>query len=124
MDDKVVFTGFRQDVNRLLSALDVFVLPSYTEGCPTALLEAMASGKAIIASNIPSVKDIVRDGKEAILVNPYDAEELKQAILRLYTSSSLRTELGHRAEKRAEAYSIYEICRRILKLYEDLIHDV
>jgi len=122
IDNKVVFTGFRYDVNRLLSALDVFVLPSYTEGCPTALLEAMASGKAIISSNIPSIEEIVRHGKEAILVNPYDAEELKQAILLLCNSSDIRAELGHNAEKRAEFYNIYEVCGQILKLYKELIH--
>lgn len=121
IDDKVVFTGFRYDVNRLLSALDVFVLPSYTEGCPTALLEAMASGKAIISSNIPSIKEIVKDGKEAILVNPYDTKELKQAILLLYYDSELRAELGHNAEKRAGIYNIYEVCGQILNLYEELV---
>jgi len=122
IDDRVVFTGFRDDVNQLLSALDVFVLPSYTEGCPTALLEAMASGKAIISSNIPSIKEIVRHGKEAILVDPYDAKELKQAILLLYSNSNLRAELGHNAEKRAGVYNIQEVCGQVLKLYKELIH--
>jgi glycosyltransferase involved in cell wall biosynthesis len=122
INDKVVFTGFRKDVNRLLSALDVFVLPSYTEGCPTALLEAMASGKAIISSNIPSIREIVRHSKEAILVNPYDAEELKQAILLLYNNSSLRAELGHNAAKRVTAYNIDEVCGQVQELYKELIH--
>jgi len=122
INDRVVFTGFRDDVNRMLSALDVFVLPSYTEGCPTALLEAMASGKAIISSNIQSIKEIVRHGKEAILVDPYDAEELKQAILLLYNNSNLRAELGHNAEKRAGVYNIHEVCGQVLKLYKELIH--
>jgi len=122
IDDKVVFTGFRHDVNRLFSALDVFVLPSYTEGCPTALLEAMASGKAIIASNIPSIREIVEHGKEAILVNPYDAEGWKQAVLLLYNRSDLRADLGNNAEKRAEVYNNHEVNAQILKLYEEQIH--
>jgi len=122
INDRVVFTGFREDVNRLLSALDVFVLPSYTEGCPTALLEAMASGKAIISSNIPSIREIVRHNKEAILVDPYNAEELKQAILLLYNNSNLRAELGHNAEKRARAYNINEVCGQVQELYKELIH--
>ena len=121
INDKVIFTGIRYDVNRLLSALDIFILPSYTEGCPTSLLEAMASGKAIIASNIPSIREIMRHGKEAVLVNPHNVEELKQAILLLYNNPNLRANLGRRARERAKLYDVNKIYGQILNVYEELV---
>ena len=122
INDKIIFTGIRYDINRLLSAFDIFILPSYTEGCPTAMLEAMASGKAIIASDIPSIREIVRNGKEAILVNPYDAEELKRATLLLYNNPSLRIKLSRKARERAELYDVDRVYGQILNVYENLIY--
>ena len=109
--------------NKLYQGKHVLLHPMYNDACPTVTIEAMASGKAIIASNIPNIKVIVKHGKEAILVNPYDAEELKQAILLLYNNSDLRAELGRNAEMRAEVYNIYDVCGQVLELYGELIHD-
>jgi len=121
MDHKIILTGIRYDVNQLLSALDIFTLPSYTEGCPASLIEAMASGKAIVAGDIPSIREIVRHGKEAILVNPYNVEALTQAILLLHSDSDLRAKLGCRAKKRARLYDADRVYSETLNLYEELI---
>lgn len=121
IDGKVIFTGVRYDIDRLLSAIDVFLLPSYEEGCSTALLEAMASGKAIVSSNIPGVWDIVKNGEEAILVDPNSASELKEAILLLYDRSDLRVKLGNKAKEKAEFYDVEESWKRVLTIYEELI---
>jgi glycosyltransferase involved in cell wall biosynthesis len=117
-DNYVVFTGFRYDVPRLLNAFDVFVLPSKTEGSPIALLEAMASGKAIIASNIPAICEVVRNGKEAILFAPNDVERLKEALLKLHDDSSLRRMLGANAKKKAKQYDVNIILQKVLKVLE------
>ena len=121
IDDKVIFTGIRYDIDRLLSAIDIFLLPSYEEGCPTALLEAMASGKAIVSSNIASVQDIVKHGEEALLVDPNSAKELKEAILLLYNRLDLRVKLGNKAKEKAKFYDVDEVCKRVLTIYEELI---
>jgi glycosyltransferase involved in cell wall biosynthesis len=118
---KIIFAGVQANVTRFLSALDIFAMPSYTEGCPTALLEAMSSGKAIVASNIMSIREIVRHGVEAILVNPYDIEDLKQAILLLYDNPALRTKLGHNARLRAELYDAEKVYSEIMEKYESLV---
>jgi glycosyltransferase involved in cell wall biosynthesis len=118
-NDKIIFTGVRQDVNRLLSALDIFVLPSYTEGCPTSMLEAMAAGKAIIASDIASIREIVKNG-EAILVNPNDVDGFKKAIVHLYRDANLRESLGREAKETSKIYEAGEIYSRILKTYKEL----
>lgn len=117
----VHFLGVRRDIPNLLQILDIFVLPSFTEGMPFSLVEAMAAGKAIIASDIPSIREIVKHGEEAVLVNPYDAEELKQAILLLCEDSNLRSNLGRKAKEKAKLYDVDKVCGQILKVYEQLI---
>ncbi len=114
------FKGFVNDVVNELSEIDVFVLPSLSEGCPLSLFEAMASGKAIIASNIPSIREIVRHHKEAILIDPHDADELSQAILLLCDDSGLRVELCRNARERVELYDVDKGYRQILEIYQEL----
>lgn len=116
------FTGFRTDVARLLSVMDIFVFPSRSEGSPIAVLEAMAAGKAIVASDIPAIREILRHGEEAVLVDPYNMVELKQAILLLYNDQNLRVKLGRKAKEKAKLYDADRIYRRILEVYEELIH--
>ncbi|MGD8505660.1 MAG: glycosyltransferase family 4 protein [Candidatus Bathyarchaeota archaeon] len=121
LDDVIIFAGIRHDIDRLLSAIDVFTLPSYTEGCPTSLLEAIASGKAVIASNIPSIREIVNHDEEALLVDPYNVEELEQAILSLYNDPELRAQMGRRAREKARIYDADSVYKRLLSLYEELV---
>jgi len=120
----IIFTGTVSENKKveLLNSFDIFLMPSLYEGCPIALLEAMASGKTIIASDIPSIREIVRHGEEAILVNPYDVEELEQAILLLYNDPDLRAKLGRNARERAKLYNVDRVYGLMLKVYEELIH--
>ncbi len=113
----VEFTGFRTDIKPILSTLDLFVLPSKIEGTPISLLEAMSFGKAIIASNIPAIREILNDEKEAILFDPKSSEQLKKAMLRFYDDSSLRKKFGENAKKKASKYNIDDVCRRIFQVY-------
>ena len=121
---EVNFTGAVAENKKieLLNGFDVFLMPSLYEGCPIALLEAMASGKAIISSNMPSIREIVRYNKEAILVDPSDVEALKRAILLLYNNPDLRAKLGRRAKERVKLYDADRVYGRILKVYEELVH--
>lgn len=121
LPSKVVVTGTRRDIEHLLTVMDVFVIPSYTEGLPLSLLEAMASSKSIIASNIPAIREIVRHSEEAILVNPHNVEELKQAILLLCNDPDLKAKLGRKASARAKVYDIDRVYGQILKVYEELV---
>ena len=78
LEDKVIFSGVRDDIGKILAGLDVFVLPSYTEGLSMSLLEAMACGRAVICSDIPYNHELVSHQREALLINPYNPEELKK----------------------------------------------
>jgi glycosyltransferase involved in cell wall biosynthesis len=122
LTDKIIFTGFQTCVNRYLSALDIFIMLSHTEGCPTALLEAMSCGKAIVASNIPSIREIVNDKKEAILVNHNDVKEIKQAILLLSNDEKLRRRLGRNATRKVRCYDANTVYSQIVDVYRKLIH--
>lgn len=80
LDDRVTFLGYRQDVQKLIAAADLVVLPSLYEGLPLAVLEAMAAAKPVVASRIPSIQEIVTEGIDGILFQPGDPGDLARAI--------------------------------------------
>jgi glycosyltransferase involved in cell wall biosynthesis len=95
----VVFAGLRRDVPRLLAALDVMVMPSRWEGLPMALLEAMACARAVVATRVGGIPDVVVDGEHGLLVSPQDPPALAQALARVIEAPALRQQLGHAARE-------------------------
>ena len=81
IENNVFFLGAipERKKKEMLAKFDIFLMPSLEEGCPIGLLEAMAAGKAIVASNISSIQEVVKHGEGALLVNPYNVEELVNA---------------------------------------------
>jgi len=100
LSDVTVFTGYRSDVNNCLAALDIFVLPSLAEYHSIALLEAMRAGKAIISTDVGGNTESVRNGEEALVIRPADANALSQALMHLLTNEELRGHLSRNARKR------------------------
>jgi glycosyltransferase involved in cell wall biosynthesis len=118
----VEFLGFRDDVADLLSAADVFVLPSMREGLSISLLEAMAAGKPIIATSIGSIREVTGDGACAVLVPPGDTEALVGALEKLITEPDFRHDLGERAQRRFErSYTLERATNAYLTQYADLL---
>jgi len=95
---KVSFQSFRQDVPDVLAAADIFVLPSLWEGLPIGLLEAMAMGKAVIASEVDGTKEIVQDKVNGLMV-PTEGliDHLEQALLTLSGDPGMRRQFGQKA---------------------------
>jgi glycosyltransferase involved in cell wall biosynthesis len=89
----VTFTGFRDDVPRLLNGLDIFVFPSYAEAYGLALLEAMAVKLPVVASDCDGVLDIVVDGKTGILVPARESQPLTLAVEELIQNGKKREQL-------------------------------
>lgn len=118
--NRVTFAGPRRDILLWLSAFDIFVLPSLTEGTPHALIEAMACGKAIVASDISSIREMVQDSRSALLFNPQDAHELNDKITRLYRDSALREGLGNNARSCAHDFDLEKVFPRVLALYDKM----
>lgn len=102
IQDSVHFLGFREDVRELLTASDVFVMPSLWEGQPLSLLEAMAAGLPVVATDIKGIRGTVRNEIEAILVAAGNPAELASALERVTSDPALRAKLGEAARKRAE----------------------
>jgi len=123
---RVHFLGGVEDVPAFLAEMDVVVLPTWDkwrrEGCPVALLEAMACGKACVATDIPGSRDIIEDGVSGLLVAPENAQALAGAIGRLMDDQELRDRMGKAARLRVETnFSIDKEVAAHEQLYEDLM---
>jgi glycosyltransferase involved in cell wall biosynthesis len=103
---KVHFPGNIADVPNFITQMDIIALPTLSrgEGCPVALLEAMACAKACIATDVPGSRDLIQDGVSGLLVPPEDSEALGRAIQNLAMDPDLRARLGAAARQRVEGY--------------------
>ncbi|MFT3756172.1 MAG: glycosyltransferase [Pseudoxanthomonas sp.] len=115
--DRVLFTGARKDVPRLLNAFDVFALPSRTEGLSIALLEACAAGLAIIATDVGGNGEIVRDGATGCLVPSNDGVALYAALDALLRSSAERRRLGDAARDWVAGHASVDAMRQNYDLF-------
>ena len=129
---RFVFAGPRRDIPRMLSCMDVFLFtPIWGESLPIVLLEAMAMGKAIVASNVCSNREIIAEGISGFLPAPaswasvvdnLDCDALAQAVVRFARSPSLREECGRNARRKAEqVYDIHVIVKQLEDLYRELL---
>ena len=122
ISENVVFSGHREDTNALLQALDIFALPSLSEGIPMALLEAMAASRAVVASRVGGVPEIVEDGSEGFLVEPMDVNGLTEKCLRLIQSPEMAQKMGQMARARVERdFSSENMAHQVALLYKELI---
>lgn len=99
LEDRVVFAGLTRDVAPFYALADVFVLPSLSEGSPNVLLEAMASGLPIVATDVGGVPEIAADEVNALLVPAEDAAAMGRSVLRLLNDSTLGSQLGRMARQ-------------------------
>lgn len=95
--------GYRDDIAALMAAADVFVLPSFFEGLPMSVIEAMLCGLPVVASDIRGVQEEVEQGRTGLLVPPGDVGALREAIGRLGGDPALRRRLGEAGRERAMA---------------------
>jgi len=102
VEEHVIFTGFRDDIKDILSAIDVLVVPSLLEGFPMITLEGMAMAKPVIATKIAGIEEQITDGKSGILIPPRDADAIAAAIIRLVTDKKLAQNLGLEARRKVE----------------------
>jgi glycosyltransferase involved in cell wall biosynthesis len=121
--DRVVFAGMRRDVPRLLSASDVFVLPTLTEALPTVLAEAMAAKLPIIASRVGGVPEMLTDGQNGCLVEPKDVEGLARACIDLLANPEKRTAMGAEGWKIVnQKFNIEKQVDQLEALYLEQLH--
>src|SRR5690606_2527053 len=121
-DEGVVETwGHREDMERVFAEAHVVCLPSYREGLPKALIEAAACGRAIVTTDVPGCREVIRDGVGGLLVPAQDADALAMALRRILDDAALRAEMGRRNRREAEAsFGIEGVVRETLAVYANL----
>jgi glycosyltransferase involved in cell wall biosynthesis len=121
LDKYVTFTGFRSDIPELLGLVDVFTLPSYREGLPRSILEAMAMQLPIVATDIRGCREAVVDGQTGLIVPPQNSEKLAEALGKLLADASMRESFGKTGRQRVEAeYDERFVFERLAACYEEL----
>jgi glycosyltransferase involved in cell wall biosynthesis len=120
---RFVFVGFVRDVPRLLSAFDLSVFPSRWEGTPLTVFEALAAGKAIVATDADGLLDVLTDGHDALIVPKRDGAALASRIVSLIDAPGERARLSANARVTGEQFDILAFVRRMERLYE-ILHRV
>lgn len=117
--DKAEFTGLRKDIPEILHSTDIFVLPSYSEGLSNALMEAMSSGCACIASQTGGNCYLIENGVSGFLFDPGDTQALSAHLKRLIEDPAKRISLGHKARERiVKNFSWEVIGKEYQRLFE------
>jgi len=120
IEDKVRFLGFRNDIPEICIASDIFVFPSYQEGLPVSVMEAMSAGLPIVASRIRGNTDLIQDGNGGFLHEPDDYLEFAKSIDKVIEDENLRTKMSVRNKEEVKKYDKQVVKDRMRALYENL----
>jgi glycosyltransferase involved in cell wall biosynthesis len=117
IEKNILFLGWKDNAAEIISLYDIFVLPSLNEGMGRVLVEAMALGKPIVASNIGGIPDLIFHGKNGFLVPPQKPRELAQYIQLLLEDENKRTKMGQEGKKLSQNFSVEQMVQKIEGLY-------
>ncbi len=124
MEAQVRFLGRRDDVPALLQAADMSVLPSFKEGFSNAVLEAMAAGLPVVATDVGGNAEAIEHGKSGWIVPPHNTGAFLNAVAELVDDPKERVRMGREARKRAERFSLDRMVLEVEDLYETLAREV
>ncbi|HLD29081.1 MAG TPA: glycosyltransferase, partial [bacterium] len=123
LSSRVIFRGSCTDIRPFLSLMDLFVLPSHSEGLPNSVLEAMCMKKAVLLSDIPAHREIASDKVSAFFFRPGNPADLAEKIIDLYRQPQTRSEIGDAARKRIlSAFSLPAMLEKYRKIYNKILH--
>lgn len=117
VSERVDFLGNRNDVPLILKSLDVFVSPSAYEGMSIAILEAMASGLPIVASDIEPNRELIENNVDGYLVDPFNPSAIAERISALIENPGTQTVFASKAKERSKKFSIENTVNKLDKLY-------
>lgn len=121
VEDIIFFLGFRKDIPKILSSLDLFVLSSHLEGMGSSILDAMASRLPVVATKVGGIPEVVINGETGLLVPPRNPSALARAILRLYSDKTLASRLGQKGyELVHRKFSAEAMAEKVVRLYEKI----
>lgn len=125
LDGHVRFVGWRTDLARVYAGSDVVALTSNNEGTPVSLIEALAAGRAVVATDVGGVRDVLENGRLGLLVPPGDADALAGALGRLLDDESLRASLGAAGMSSVPArFGSPRLVADMKQLYDELVSHV
>lgn len=122
LSENISLLGYRNDVPSVMAACDVFALPSYREGTPRVVTEAMASGLPVIATDIAGIPEQVQDGKNGILIQPGDINALTDGLDQLVSSESLRSKFSIAGQEQADRFSKEQMLSDLDSVYQDVLN--
>lgn len=122
-DPTVKILGARKDIPELLASSDIFFLPSYREGFPISIIEAMYYGLPVIASNVGGISEIIKDGINGFLIDPnnYELERLVSLIIQLRDKREIYNKVSENAINTAKLFGIEKCAKEHLSLYKEII---
>ena len=119
LEKNIEFLGFREDIPQLLQAMDIFILPSLSEGTPLSILEAMASQKPVVATDVGGLSEIVENGETGFLVPREDPESLAEKILLVLEDKELAGKMALEARKKVEKkYDLNIMAKKYIDIYD------
>lgn len=122
IENRVIFTGYREDINDLISSMDIVVQPSMEEGFGIAILEAMALGKIVVATDVGGIPEIISNGETGILVPCANADTLAKTLSFLIEKPDLSKTIAEKGKKSVEKdFNIVKMVRKYENLYRDLL---
>jgi len=117
---RIKFLGWREDIHEIMPVFDLLVLPSLNEGMGRVLVEAMAAGKPVVASEVGGIPDLVKHGETGYLVRPADEKALANGIKKLLNDPESARQMGQRGKEYCRQFSLEAMIQKLEDLYSDL----
>lgn len=120
LEKQVKLLGYRSDIAEIFKVADVFVFPSFREGLPVALMEAMASGLPIICSDIRGNRELIENGKNGYIVESNDSKEISFKINNIYQEIKANEQIRNENQMKVKQFDIKCVINKLQKIYADI----
>jgi glycosyltransferase involved in cell wall biosynthesis len=117
---QVIFAGFRADIAELLDIMDIFVFPTFREALGISVLEAMAMGKAIVATDDAAIPELITCDQEGMLVHPGDPKAIAAAVIELLNNPERCRTMGKAAKRKATLFSTEQMVKNMEEIYRQV----
>lgn len=124
IEDRVIFTGYRDDIMEIMAAIDVLAVPSRDEPFGRVILEAMAMGKPVVSTDTGGAPEIIEDGSTGTLIRQGDPGELSRAVIQLLGDSGMRMKMGEEGRRRVEEhFDMKKLIKKVETVYQELVKE-
>ena len=121
ISDALIWTGYRSDIANLLACMDVYVQPSHNEGLSLSILEAMAAGKPVIATDVGGTREILDDRQNGLLIQPRSIDDLSNAMLEMVIQPGLRQQFAETGYRRVfEKFNLQNMVNAYAQIYRSV----